>query len=122
MEKQQKPKGGCCLIILMTMLILTLILVFGVAYGYNTILAMIPRMEEEEPTLSQEELWALEYETEAVPEGAEILEDVTMPEEDAELLESDDDIINLLLIGQDRRPGQGRQRSDSMILCTINIQ
>ena len=122
MEKQQKPKGGCCLIILMTMLILTLILVFGVAYGYNTILAMIPRMEEEEPTLSQEELWALEYETEAVPEGAEILEDVTMPEEDAELLESDDDIINLLLIGQDRRPGQGRQRSDSMILCTINIE
>ena len=29
-------------------------------------------------------------------------------------------IINILLIGQDRRPGEGRQRSDAMILCTIN--
>lgn len=30
------------------------------------------------------------------------------------------DIINILLIGQDRREGEGRSRSDSMILCTIN--
>ncbi len=29
-------------------------------------------------------------------------------------------IVNILLIGQDRREGQGRQRSDAMILCTIN--
>lgn len=33
---------------------------------------------------------------------------------------NDDDLINILLIGQDRRPGEGRQRSDSMILCSIN--
>lgn len=32
----------------------------------------------------------------------------------------DDDLINILLVGQDRRAGQGRQRSDSMILCSIN--
>lgn len=30
-------------------------------------------------------------------------------------------IINILLIGQDRRAGEGRSRSDSMILCTINL-
>lgn len=30
-------------------------------------------------------------------------------------------VINILLIGQDRREGQGRARSDSMILCTINL-
>lgn len=29
-------------------------------------------------------------------------------------------VINILLIGQDRRQGEGRCRSDSMILCTIN--
>ena len=29
-------------------------------------------------------------------------------------------IINILLIGQDRRPEEPRTRSDSMILCTIN--
>ena len=33
-----------------------------------------------------------------------------------------DGIVNILLIGQDRRPGQGRQRSDSMILCSFNTQ
>ena len=31
-------------------------------------------------------------------------------------------IINILLIGQDRRPGETRARSDSMILCTVNKQ
>lgn len=29
-------------------------------------------------------------------------------------------IVNILLIGQDRREGEGRARSDSMILCTFN--
>lgn len=33
---------------------------------------------------------------------------------------NDGKLINILLIGQDRRPGEGRQRSDSMILCSIN--
>ncbi len=32
----------------------------------------------------------------------------------------DDSLINILLVGQDRREGQGRQRSDTMILCSIN--
>ena len=31
-----------------------------------------------------------------------------------------ENVINILLIGQDRRKGEGRARSDSMILCTIN--
>ncbi|MBQ8768111.1 MAG: LCP family protein [Oscillospiraceae bacterium] len=33
-----------------------------------------------------------------------------------------DGLINILLVGQDRRPGQGRQRSDSMILCSFNVE
>jgi LCP family protein required for cell wall assembly len=33
-----------------------------------------------------------------------------------------DGYINILLVGQDRRPGQGRQRSDSMILCSFNVK
>jgi LCP family protein required for cell wall assembly len=35
---------------------------------------------------------------------------------------SQDGIVNILLIGQDRRPGEGRQRSDSMILCSFNTK
>lgn len=32
----------------------------------------------------------------------------------------DDHLINILLVGQDKREGQKRQRSDTMILCSIN--
>lgn len=42
--------------------------------------------------------------------------------ESGDLIENDEQIINILLIGQDAREGQGRQRSDSMILCTINLK
>jgi len=33
---------------------------------------------------------------------------------------SDKNIINIMLIGQDKRPGENRARSDSMIIATIN--
>lgn len=33
---------------------------------------------------------------------------------------ADDDLINIMLVGQDRRPGEIRTRSDVMILCSIN--
>ena len=123
MAKQQKTKGGCCLIALVVMLILTIAIVACGVTLYKTALSLIPRLEEE-ATLSLEEIEAIENATETLPEGSdyEIVDDVTLPDEDAELLESNDNIINLLLIGQDRRPGEGRQRSDSMILCTINTE
>lgn len=35
---------------------------------------------------------------------------------------NNDHIINILLIGEDRRPGEPRQRSDSMILCSFNTK
>lgn len=35
---------------------------------------------------------------------------------------NDKNLVNILLIGQDRRPGQGRQRSDSMIICSVNTK
>ena len=32
-----------------------------------------------------------------------------------------DGVVNIMLIGEDRRPGEPRQRSDSMILCSFNL-
>ncbi len=46
--------------------------------------------------------------------------DVTFPPQLEDDLGQGDHIINILLIGQDRRPGQGQQRSDTMILATFN--
>lgn len=34
----------------------------------------------------------------------------------------DDKLFNILLIGQDGRPDEGRQRSDAMILCSFNYE
>ena len=33
---------------------------------------------------------------------------------------ADDGLLNILLVGQDRRPGESRQRSDSMIVVSMN--
>lgn len=48
---------------------------------------------------------------------------VTEPEETAPpTIIKHKDLINFLLVGQDRRPGEGRQRSDSMIVVSINTK
>lgn len=35
---------------------------------------------------------------------------------------NDKNLVNILLVGQDARPGQGRQRSDTMIVCSVNTK
>lgn len=47
-------------------------------------------------------------------------EDVTFAPPEIQIGGDDSKLINILLIGQDRRPGEERTRSDSMILCTVN--
>lgn len=46
--------------------------------------------------------------------------DIDWGHEDPVLITGGDHTIHILLIGQDRREGQGRQRSDAMILVSIN--
>lgn len=45
----------------------------------------------------------------------------TQPNDQPVVDMSDQGIINIMLVGEDRRPGEGRQRSDSMILCCFNL-
>lgn len=50
-------------------------------------------------------------------------DDTLQPEEvdwDKVTVFSDPSVKNILLIGQDRRPGEKRARSDSMIICSLN--
>ncbi len=47
-------------------------------------------------------------------------DDVNWGSDDPVLIPNQEDTLHILLIGQDRREGQGRQRSDSMILVSIN--
>lgn len=54
-----------------------------------------------------------------------VAEDVIAPEDvtwNGDMFEAinNDGLLNILLIGQDRRSDEGRQRSDCMILCSLN--
>lgn len=49
-------------------------------------------------------------------------EDVDMPNGSAQIIGNGDHIINVLLIGQDRRGNTGTGHSDAMILCTVNTK
>ena len=115
------------LIVLCAVLFLLLIAMIFVTAYVEAALARINRPPEDTGTLSASEIEEL-----LKPEGTVDPNftgptysqgEVTLP-----TVSPDDpiiggkDIINILLIGQDRRPGESRQRSDTMILCTFNLK
>lgn len=118
----KKRKGTKILIwILIAVLALLLcgLMVLFAAYNYS-----VDKLNRPDPTetyLSEEELLRQQT-TEPEPDADyPTLDpaDVTQPG-DAVLIGQEDKIVNILLVGQDRRPGEGRARSDSMILCSFN--
>ena len=132
MEQQQKKKGGCCLAFLVTALAVVMLVIALADYGVNAFLDQIQRVDEE-ATLSEEEIQAIVGETDPAedqpetgpsvqpatePAGGEV--PGTEPSETVPPISQGEEVVNILLIGQDRRPGEGRQRSDTMILCTID--
>ncbi len=72
--------------------------------------------DEQERIPREEETFETDAGTEA---SAEETEDAPVIQWNGVELLQGDDVKNILFIGQDRRPGQGRQRSDTMILCSI---
>lgn len=134
------------LIILAGIAAVAVVIALGVGLYLNSILGRIERIEEQE-TLSQEQIQAILSETDP-PEAtipAELEETAAGTEptaateaptevpteapteapaepETVPVVEKEPTIVNILLIGQDRRIDQPRQRSDAMILCTINSE
>lgn len=113
------------LTVLCVILGVVLVLLLGLTIAVNAFLNQIPRYDPVEETVSEEVIQQIIEETDP-PEVLEGLEEIPMEEvvlaEPAEIIEKPDHIYHILLIGQDARPGEGRQRSDSMILCTINTE
>lgn len=89
---------------------------FGFVYGK---LSKIQRVSPEDQVRIPREEEDFETE-EGILSAEEIQEEESLEVQwnGVELLKSKD-VVNILLIGQDRRPGQGRQRSDTMIICSI---
>ncbi len=125
MKKNKKKASGkrIALRVLCTLLGVVLVVLLGGTVYATYLMNQIGRVDGSEERLSQEELDALQAdETVAADDTSPTVdaEDVTWDE--AEKLETGDHIINILLIGQDARPGESRARSDSMILCTFNTE
>lgn len=122
MNKKQGNGTRAVLIVLCIILALILALLVGATVWVETTLNRINQADDE--TLSPEQLESLRNETvETDPDftGPVIDEnDITMPSGPAVVIDDSENIVQIMLVGQDRRPGQGRQRSDAMILCTVN--
>ena len=101
-----------------------LVMIFAAAYA-NHFLGQINYISLD-TTLSSGAIASIEAElTETIPEDytGQVVDptDVTQPiDTRPSTLIQHEDLVNFLLVGQDRRPGEGRQRSDSMIVLTIN--
>lgn len=117
-----RKKTGIIRNILLITFILFLLICVGLMIFLHSRLNRINRVD-----LSQVEMLAPEEETfeaddGSVQEGAELdesTESVIWNNVDMDIMK-DENVHNILLIGQDRRQGQGRQRSDTMIICSIN--
>lgn len=111
--------------ILCILLVLILLgLIIGCVYA-DRLLSLVEKQPTTQETLSASEVHEIENQTDPFDKNftGPVMDptDVTWSTEPMEIIE-EEHIVNILLIGQDRRPGQGRQRSDAMILCTLNTQ
>ena len=119
----RRPAGKTALKVICAVLALILAgLVLAYVY-VDRMLGLIERQPLQQETLSSSELYEIENQTDPVSEDftGPVIDptDITWSTEPVEVID-EEHITNILLIGQDRRPGQGRQRSDAMILCSVN--
>ncbi len=120
-EQEQKKKKSGCLIFLIIFLSLLLVALILVAVGMNYIFDRLGHFENPVPSDGTIPHMSDEFDVEGNQEGAENFETVDASDvvfETVDVLEGV--MINIMLIGQDRRPGEERARSDSMILVTLN--
>ena len=121
-SKTKRPMKKKTLIVLCVVLAIVLVLLIVGAIYMDSMLGLIGRQPGNETMSSSEyEEW-LKQQSESRPEGYEAMDPNNIDWGSiANPLEMGDGIVNLLLIGQDRRADEGaRARSDAMILCTIN--
>lgn len=125
--KDKKPiNKKKMLVICLSVLLVLLLIVLGVLIYLDQMFDLINWTNGKLPQMSEQEM--LEYlngekETMDPDFDGEILnpEDINLDTVDGPSI-LNENMINILLIGQDRRPGETRARSDSMILCSYNKQ
>lgn len=119
--KKTGKKGSLGLKIIIAVLAIVLVLLVGAALILNYITSRLGSFDD--PAVTEDTTPVTdEFDTDSTISGQETIEtmdasDVTFQE--IETIEGDG-LVHIMLIGQDARPGEGRSRSDTMILVTIN--
>ena len=109
------------LIVLCVILALVLILLIFATTYVNYLLGMIGRPPEGDDTISPDQLASETEETDPDYTGPTVNQgDIVIDVLPTTPVKNDSTIVNILLVGQDRREGEGRQRSDVMLLVTFN--
>lgn len=119
-ENKTGKKRSLMLKILVAVLVVLLLLLLAAVIAFNYVLSRFGRFEDD-PLISDTTPVTDEFVVDESVAGGETLitvdpTDITM----TAVEELQGDVINVMLIGQDRRPGEGRARSDTMILISIN--
>lgn len=127
----KKKRGGCLWVVLLILLLLIGLVVGGGLYVMDHYLDKINKVDPEDVSVIPPEMEDFEtdegmdpdYTTDSsdTPSDTSSNTSSTQPEPSKPAFD-DDKLLNILLVGQDRREGEGRQRSDSMILCSINTE
>ena len=124
--KKKKGAGRTILIVLCVFLGIVLAAGIGLTIYVSYLSSLVERKDPVQETLSQEQIQEILQEETIDPDGttAPVMQEDEMDwgEKEGEIIETADSVVNILLIGQDARPGQGRSRSDSMILVTFNTE
>lgn len=123
MGKRNRNTQRTVLIVLCIVLTLLLAGLAGAAVLYNHYYNKLGQIGDENtvPPDIAASIMQSEYEGNTDdPTSATPGQNVTVSTEDVEHEGQGEHIINILLVGQDAREGEGRQRSDTMILMTFN--
>lgn len=112
-----------CLITLIVILTLVIVLCLVAAIYVNHMLNLIGRPPVQEPLSASEQAALLESPDETIPADFTgptfSAEEVSVASEPAEIIKGEN-LVSILLVGQDRRASEGRGRSDATILCTFD--
>ena len=121
-------KGGkksgkkIALIVGIVLLVLIIAVVIAVVVYANSLLGLMTKNNDETyPTMSDEEIQALlhpETNTDATDASETTVE--TSPEDTWPVIESDENLTHIMVVGQAAREDENYKLADSMILCTIN--
>ena len=121
-QKKQSKTNKILLRVMVVVLSVLLVLMIVTAVAMNYVLGKIGRFDEAQQTEAYSGDHSEFFETDPTEEGQENYATVDPNEivwgDVGDL--SNENIINILLVGNDARPGESRARSDTMILVSLN--